>query len=886
MTRPTDSHTGAWKRDLTRAFWSAVGLAFLVAPGPGLAQDKLATKLLQGRKPKPVNPDTEPPRDPAALKFRQEITSGPAPLDPAEFSPDFGSRLFLSPAFAVPDPKLELRVSTNRSRALPPSVFNPDLSPSPALPPWIRDAQTLRAQSQRTTAVPPAPPAQFNPDPGAGKGTTSPTQSQPFFRTEPWTAPRPFGSEPLPHALELPRMRVRVGDFVLEPEPPPTGFGFDPVPRGLAPPRAQSRRNDFTLSLDAPPPRYGLEPLAGELTLPRPNTRRNLRIDDQLHPHDYASPGDYQNPPASEPRPDRWRVPFAQWKRYPKSGVESPLFYDKPALWHPYRQSLLKGDLPVIGDDIFLNVTATSLTDFEARTVPTPSGVSAAQPGAAEFFGRSEAMSVSHNLSFSFELFKGETVFKPVEWALRVTPVYNLNYLHAQETGVVSPDPRGAIGGANPALNQPPPSNAGIQNPLDLDTLLTGQVAPVSDDLAGRRHTVRTRDFFALQEYFAELHLGDLSDNYDFWAVRLGNQFFNSDFRGFIFNDVNFGLRFFGNRDNNRWQYNVAGFDTREKDTNSELNTFNARNQQLLIANLYRQDFLVHGYTAQWSLHLNQDEGTIQYDRNGNIVRPAPIGAVRPHDVRAYYFGWGGDGHVGRWNISHQFYHVIGDEGFNGIAGRPVDINAQMAAVELSYDRDWLRYKGTFFWASGDGNADDQHATGFDTIIDNPNFFGGPFSYWVRQGFNLAGSAVSLKQRSSLVPNLRTSKTQGQANFVNPGVFIYGLGLEAEITPKLRGFFNANYIQLAEPDPIQTVLLTDKIGREMGFDLSLGFVYRPLLTENIILTTGFGSLIPGRGYRDIFRRNTDPVANLDQAGKAGRVDSLLYSGIITLTFTY
>ena len=32
-------------------------------------------------------------------------------------------------------------------------------------------------------------------------------------------------------------------------------------------------------------------------------------------------------------------------------------------------------------------------------------------------------------------------------------------------------------------------------------------------------------------------------------------------------------------------------------------------------------------------------------------------------------------------------------------------------------------------------------ATGFDTILDNPNFTGGPFSYWTRQGFNLGGHA-------------------------------------------------------------------------------------------------------------------------------------------------
>ena len=281
--------------------------------------------------------------------------------------------------------------------------------------------------------------------------------------------------------------------------------------------------------------------------------------------------------------------------------------------------------------------------------------------------------------------------------------------------------------------------------------------------------------------------------------------------------------------------------------------------------------------------HQNADT---HYDRNGNIVRPTPLGTVRPHDVRAYYLGWGGDGHIGRWNVSHQFYQAFGRDDFNGLAGRPVNINAQFAAVEVSYDRDWLRYKASFVYASGDSKADDGTAKGFDTILDNPNFVGGPFSYYVRQGFGLAGTAVGLKQGGSLVPNLRTSKAQGQANFVNPGVYLWGLGTDIDVTPKLKAFVNANYIRFAETDPLCTVLLTDKIDREIGWDLSLGVQYRPFLTDNVILSAGWGVLLPGRGYRDIYRRSTDPVAGLEPTANAGKVDSFLYSGLVALTLTY
>jgi hypothetical protein len=121
---------------------------------------------------------------------------------------------------------------------------------------------------------------------------------------------------------------------------------------------------------------------------------------------------------------------------------------------------------------------------------------------------------------------------------------------------------------------------------------------------------------------------------------------------------------------------------------------------------------------------------------------------------------------------------------------------------------------------------------------------------------------------------------------VNPGVFLYGVGMEIELTPKLRTFINANYIRLAETDPIKTALISDEIDPEIGFDLSIGFQYRPLLTDNIIISTGFGALIPGQGYRDIYKRSTDPVPGYNSPGNRGRADDFLYSGLIAVTLTY
>ena len=241
------------------------------------------------------------------------------------------------------------------------------------------------------------------------------------------------------------------------------------------------------------------------------------------------------------------------------------------------------------------------------------------------------------------------------------------------------------------------------------------------------------------------MKLADVNSNYDFVSVRAGIQPFVSDFRGFIFSDNNLGLRLFGSADNNRIQYNAAYFSMLEKDTNSGLNRFDTRHQNVYIANIFRQDFIRKGYTIEGSLHFNDDRRSIEYDRNGFLVRPALIGDVRPHAIKVAYLGFNGDGHIGRLNLTHSYYYAFGHDDRNPIAGRSVDVQFQHGgAVEASVDQDFLRFKGSFFWAQGDSNPTDDKASGFDAIFDDPNFVGGQFSYWNRNGIRLTQTGVGL----------------------------------------------------------------------------------------------------------------------------------------------
>jgi hypothetical protein len=502
---------------------------------------------------------------------------------------------------------------------------------------------------------------------------------------------------------------------------------------------------------------------------------------------------------------DRWDVAMPDARRYGDGG-EYP--YVKSHWYDPFDRNKLKGDQPIIGQQTFLNLTATSETAADGRCLPTPTNVSPAQPGSSAFFGRCDQFGLSQTFLFTADLFHGDTSFRPVDWRIRVTPAVNVNYLKVEELGVVNVDPRDG--------------------------------------------TSRLDAHVGLQEAFVEVKLHDLDSDYDFISVRAGIQHFQSDFLGFIFVDDQPGVRFFGNLHSDRWEYNAAYFNLLEKDTNSDLNTFDARHQQVIVANLYIQDFGRPGYTTEFSVHYDKDDASLHYDDNGFLVRPADIGAERLHNVRAAYLGWAGSGHFGRWNVSHAFYQALGEDDFNPIAGRRTTIDAQMAAMEISWDRDWMRFRASAFYASGDANPRDGRATGFDAIVDQPDFAGGDFSFWNREGIPLTGASVFLTTPDSLLPDLRSSKNEGQANFVNPGIFLINAGADFNLTTKLKGVLNVNFLRFEDTAPLELVLFQTPIRNTIGEDYSMGVVYRPPLTENIVLTGGAAALDPGAGFRDIY----------------------------------
>jgi hypothetical protein len=505
--------------------------------------------------------------------------------------------------------------------------------------------------------------------------------------------------------------------------------------------------------------------------------------------------------------------------------------------WDPYNPNLLKGDLPIADGVLqgwFFNLAAISDTLLELRRLPTPVGAqSTLRPGSLGQFGNGAQSTLAQTVIVSLSLIKGDTVFRPPDYEIRLVPVVNVNRTRTEELRAVNADPG--------------------------------------------RGSIRNDGFLGIQELFFDKHLRDVSVRYDFDSLRIGVQPFTADFRGLLFTDQPFGVRLFGSRDNNRWQYNAGWFRRLEKDTNSGLNDVVARMRKddSYVVNVYRQDWPVVGFTSQAiALHNRNGEGDRGqfYNENGFLERPAVFGSGRPHNYNVTYAGLNGEGHFGPWNLSLSGYHAFGDDKRGMLSGRPESIGAWFGAIELSRDFDWVRLRATGLYASGDRDPFDAKAGGYDAVLENPVIAGADTSYWIRQGVPLiGGGGTALGIRNGVLASLRSSRDHGQSNFTNPGVRLLGAGADFDVAPQLRLIGNANYLAFDDLSSLSALRNQRFTSRQIGLDLSVGAQYRPLFIQNIVVNASVAVLLPAKGLRELY-------------GNA--VDARQYSALVNAVLTF
>jgi hypothetical protein len=562
----------------------------------------------------------------------------------------------------------------------------------------------------------------------------------------------------------------------------------------------------------------------------RPDTRHDLP-----DPVNQLNPGAVRQPPPEAFPQEHLAVPD-RWRLSESLGLVRPRWFD------PYNQNLLKGDIPIclptdeeqarrraagvarcatprfLGlreHDWFFAVSAISDTVIEPRTFPIPVGVQTTQrPGSNDVFGDNRSLVLSQTFIASVALIKGSTAFLPPHIEYRLTLAFNMNYVDVGERRVLHVEPSSGTDRFDYALG--------------------------------------------VQEAFIDYHLRNVSDRFDFDSVRVGIQPFNFDFRGFLFQDQQLGVRLFGNRDNNRFQYNIAAIWRLEKDTNSGLNNVlqTPRDDWILHFNLFRQDFPFVGLTSQASLtwNMNRERGEIEVDDNGFPVRPALFGNLRARNYDAFYIGYSTDGRIGRVNVTTAAYALLGSDRRNVFTGENARLQSFFLAAEPSYDFNWIRVRGAALFASGDGDPYDDVERGFDNIFENPIFAGADTSYWIRQTIPFAGGAraVSMNGRNGLLVNLRSSKEQGQSNFANPGTMLLGLGADLDLTPHFRLSGNVNHLWFHRTRILEELRMQGTIRRDIGWDVSAAAIWRPRMTQNIVLRLSAAMLQAGTGFRDLF----------------------------------
>jgi hypothetical protein len=642
------------------------------------------------------------------------------------------------------------------------------------------------------------------------------------------------------------------------------GGNVSPAPVVLRPAATGAATTDFNLvSLTAgldfaalqgtPPteaPAFGGQPVTNQplpaeepRAQPTPPSEEN-QVEGRRRPdsrHDLPEPVDQYNPGAiRQPEPEAYPVDHVgipdRWRLIDTLGIARQRWYD------PYNQNIYKGDRPLClptdeeqarrrgagiarcatprflglqSPDWFFQASAISDTVIEPRSFPIPGGVqTTGNADENDVFGRNNSIAAVQTFIFSAALIKGFTTFRPPEVQYRVTLAFQANYVDVPERRVLDVRPTQGSNRFDYALG--------------------------------------------VQELFFDYDFGPTSSRFDFYTVRVGIQEFNFDFRGFLFQDNQLGVRLFGNRDNNRWQWNLQAIWRLEKDTNSGLNNIlqSPRDDWILHANVFRQDFPFVGLTSEFSLtwNLNRERNEIKVDDNGFPIRPALFGNLRSRSYDAFYIGYGVDGHIGRLNLTGFAYGLFGSDRQNVFTGQNARIQAFFAAVEPSIDFDWIRIRGSALYSSGDGNPFDNVEHGFDSIFQNPIFAGADTSYWIRQVVPFAGGAraVQFTGRNSLLIDLRSSKEQGQSNFVNPGTILLGVGTDFDITPRLRLSTNVSHIWMENTAVIQRLRQQGTVRRDIGWDLSAAIVYRPLAIQNIVFRLSGALLQPGQGFRDLF----------------------------------
>jgi hypothetical protein len=70
---------------------------------------------------------------------------------------------------------------------------------------------------------------------------------------------------------------------------------------------------------------------------------------------------------------------------------------------------------------------------------------------------------------------------------------------------------------------------------------------------------------------------------------------------------------------------------------------------------------------------------------------------------------------------------------------------------------------------------------------------------------------------------------------------------------------NCNFLWFDSVEVLRTFTFDRGIDSRIGTDISSGYEYRPLLSNNVVMVFGVATLIPGGGFKALFDRKDNSV---------------------------
>lgn len=244
-------------------------------------------------------------------------------------------------------------------------------------------------------------------------------------------------------------------------------------------------------------------------------------------------------------------------------------------------------------------------------------------------------------------------------------------------------------------------------------------------------------------------------------------------------------------------------------------------------------------------------------------MRPALLGDLRGRSYDVVYLGYGADGRIGRLNLTASLYAALGRDRNSIFTSRPARIRAGLAAAELSYDQDWMRFRS---------RASTRRATAIPMTTSKAASTRSSKTRSSPAPIPATGSARRFRSRAAGARSRSTAATASQfaalvkgrraVEFQQPRHDPGRRGGDFDLSPEMRVSTNFNHLWFQDTATLQVLRSEGSIPTDIGWDLSVAGIWRPKATQNIVGRLSAAVLLPARGSGTCSktRRGTMPMS--------------------------